>query len=339
MIRAVAATPGMIEPAGFVDLLGRDGDIAVIGQATSVADAVALTAKARPDIVVLDLSIGWDRGREVIEQIMDRTPTPILVLSPGTSDRESPAVVEALVCGALDALPAPIIWTSEHGHQLREAVRRLSTVQVIRHLRSGLGRIPLRASGPREPVVAMAASTGGPAAFANLLAGLAGVTAPVLLVQHLHPEFTSGLFKWMSRASALPVEMAEHGQLARPGRVYIAPGNLHLRLSAGLRLHLNPEPPNLHRPSADVLLNSVAEQCGPSAIGVLLTGMGADGAQGLLAIRESGGQTLAQDEESSAVFGMPQAAWRLGAVTELRPLGELAAAVRQAVRLVTEKRS
>jgi two-component system chemotaxis response regulator CheB len=181
-------------------------------------------------------------------------------------------------------------------------------------------------------VVAMAASTGGPSALATLLAGLAGLPAPVLVVQHLHPEFTGGLLGWMSRVSALPVEMAEHGQVARPSRVYLAPGGVHLRLGASLRLELDAQPVTTHRPSADVLFASVAEHAGAAAVGVLLTGMGEDGARGLLAIHDRGGHTLGQDEESCAVFGMPRAAQRLGAVTDLRPLSQLAAAVRYAVR-------
>ena len=335
MIRALAVVPGPVDAERITPVLQRDRDIEVVGHASDVASALALIGSTRPDIVVLDLAVGRGRGRDVIEQIMGRTPTPILVLAPGTAEPDSPSVVEALVAGALEALPAPAVWTSVSGSELRETVRRLSTVHVIRHLRGGHARTLRPVAAPaagRPPVVAMAASTGGPSALATLLANLAGLPAPVLVVQHLHPEFTSGLLGWMSRVSALPVEMAEHGQVARPGRVYLAPGGVHLRLGASLRLELDAQPVTTHRPSADVLFASVAEHAGAAAVGVLLTGMGEDGARGLLAIHDRGGHTLGQDEESCAVFGMPRAAQRLGAVTDLRPLSQLAAAVRYAVR-------
>jgi two-component system chemotaxis response regulator CheB len=162
--------------------------------------------------------------------------------------------------------------------------------------------------------------------------GLAGLRAPVLIVQHLHPDFTSGLVEWMSRISPLPVETAGHRQLAHTGRIYIAPGERHLHYRANGTLELDAAPATVHRPSADELFHSVADAAGSAGIGVLLTGMGDDGAKGLLAIHERGGHTFAQDKASSAVFGMPKAAQRLGAVTELLPLDKIAAGIQRAVR-------
>jgi two-component system chemotaxis response regulator CheB len=208
---------------------------------------------------------------------------------------------------------------------------------VIRHPRGNLTSSPTHAPyqhPEQHPLVAIAASTGGPSALATLLAGLAGLTAPVLIVQHLHPDFTDRLVDWMSRVSALQVMTAEHGQIPRAGCVYLAPGGVHLRVGPDLRLELDPEPASPHRPSADQLFLSVAERAGATAVGVLLTGIGDDGARGLLAIRRRGGWTLAQDEASCAVFGMPQAAQRIGAVTDLLPITQLAAAINQAVRKV-----
>ncbi len=337
-IRAITAGSRSRQAAQLVQALEADGDITVVDQPITTAAAIALVASIRPDIVVLDLSED-DDGRAAIAQIMDRTPTPILVLSPGSTDRDSPCVVKALVAGALDALPVPAQWTLDGARELREKVRQLRTVTVIRHMRGRPIAAPPRGAAPhhgRRPVVAMAASTGGPSAFATLLAGLDGLAAPVLVVQHLHPEFTGGLLGWMCRTSALPVEMAEHGQNAQPGHVYLAPSGVHLRLGLRCRLELDPAPATPHRPSADVLFDSVAAHAGPAAVGVLLTGMGEDGARGLLAIRESGGLTLAQDEKSCAVFGMPRAARQLGAVTDLHPLEQLAAAVQRAVQAISD---
>ena len=330
-IRAVVVEDSTATRALVVRILQADGDIVVVGQAASSADAIERTVELRPDVVTLDLYLPDGGGRHVIEQIMAQAPTPILVLSHSVDDRRSASVVDALVAGALDALPKPERWTAELESQLRRSVRVLHKVHVIRHRRAS----PERGSDCRENgapaglrrTVAIAASTGGPSALATLLAGLAGTAAPVLVVQHLHRDFTAGLIDWMARVSALPVELAEHGRVPRPGRVYVAPGGLHLRLGADSRLALSPDPVTVHRPSADELFLSVAEHAGRGAIGVLLTGMGDDGAKGLLAIKEHGGRTFAQDEASSAVFGMPAAARRLGAVEDMMPPESLARAI------------
>lgn len=331
-VRAVVVHRRSPAGAELVRVLQRDGDIAVVAEAADAATAVSLVAGIRPHVVLLELQV--EDGLLAIEQIMATVPTPILVLSSPVEDRRSPAVTEALVAGALEALPVPADWTAALGNELRRAVRQVRKVTVIRHPR-GRVRVPRPAPLPsgsgRHPVVGLAASTGGPSALATVLSGLSGLPAPVLVVQHLHPDFTGGLVDWMTRVSALPVEIAEAGRVALPGRAYLAPGGRHLRIGPGCRLELAETPVSVHRPSADELFHSVAEWAGPEGIGVLLTGMGEDGARGLLAIHHAGGCTLAQDEATSAVFGMPQAAFRMGAVTDLLPLEKIAAAVHRAV--------
>lgn len=314
----------------LVRVLQRRGDIVVVGETARVEAAIEQMTSVRPDVVVIDLQLGDGSSQHAIEQIMARVPTPILVLSASIDGRQSTAAVKALVAGALDALPTQA-WTDAGEDELRGSIRQLSKVQVIRHPRGGRDGTPPRSAGGERPVVALAASTGGPSALAELLSGLDGLRAPVLVVQHLHPEFTTGLLDWMSRASALPVEMAEHGSVAQAGHVYLAPGGRHLRLGFGYELILDPTPASPHRPSADQLFHSVAERAGASGVGVLLTGMGEDGARGLLDIHLRGGRTFAQNEESCAVFGMPRAAQRIGAVSGLLPLDQLAGAVRRAV--------
>jgi two-component system chemotaxis response regulator CheB len=334
-IRALVVEDASAKRSQLVEVLHREGDIVVVGQPDTAADAIECVAQSRPDVVILDLHLQDGQSQHAIEQIMAHTPTPILILSTRIDDRQSPSAVEALVAGALEALPRSSRWTPERGAELRRAVRQISKVHVIRHPRGGLAKSARRDAEPRsgrQPVVAVAASTGGPSALATLVSGLAGLHAPVLVVQHLHPDFTTGLVEWMSRVSALPVETASNRQIARPGRIYFAPGGRHLRYGANGRLELGVSPATVHRPSADELFQSVADHAGSAGIGVLLTGMGDDGAKGLLAIHRRGGLTLAQDEASSAVFGMPKAAERLGAVTELLPLDKLAATIQQAVR-------
>jgi two-component system, chemotaxis family, protein-glutamate methylesterase/glutaminase len=311
-------------------ILEREGDIAVIGQPSSGVAAIGLVAREHPDIVILDLELSDGSVQNVIKAIMAQTPTPILVLS---STRSS-AAAEALLAGALDALAIPPCWTAELESQLRRRVRQIRRVPVIRHTRGVLPSTPARRPAARrgqEPCVALAASTGGPSVLATILSGLGGLSAPVLVVQHLHPDFTRGLFDWLVRDSALPVEIAEHEQLVLAGHVYLAPGGFHLRLAANRRLELGVTPVTIHRPSADQLFLSVAAQAGAAAVGVILTGMGDDGAHGLLEMHRQGGRTFGQDEASCAVFGMPLAAQRLGAVTDLLSPDQVAPAIRRAV--------
>jgi two-component system, chemotaxis family, protein-glutamate methylesterase/glutaminase len=182
-----------------------------------------------------------------------------------------------------------------------------------------------------EAIVAIAASAGGPAALAELLPALEGIAAPVLVVQHLHPDFASGFVSWMQRVSALPLEEAIDGVRVCPGAVYLAPPGRHLKLSERRRIVLDDEPELLHRPSADELFKSVA-RFGGAGVGVVLTGMGSDGTAGLLAMRGEGAATIVQDQETSAVYGMPSAALHAGAAQISAPLGELPALIHEAVR-------
>jgi two-component system chemotaxis response regulator CheB len=332
-IRALLVQESSAQRAQLVGVLQRDGDISVVGPASTAAEAIRRVDQDSPDVVIIDLQLGDGGSLLAIEQIMAHHPTPILVLSPGIDGRRSPSAAKALVAGALDARLTPSEWTREHEVELRHCVRQLRRVTVVRHPR---GRITKSAARPQprgteRPVVAVGASTGGPAALTQLLSGLGGLQAPVLVVQHLHPDFTKGLLDLVSRSSPLPVEIAQHGHVLRPGRVYLAPGEQHLRLAPGFRIELTSVPDGIHKPAADQLFLSVAEYARTAGIGVLLTGMGDDGARGLLEIRKNGGRTLAQDEATSAVFGMPRAAHLLGAVSELLPLDQLPAAVRNAV--------
>ncbi len=316
--------------------LAQDAEVAVRGLASTAAEALTLIAQTRPEVVVLDLHLADGASRHIIEQLMAHTPTPILILSAHIHDRHSQSAVDALVAGAVDALPRPLTWTPERVAELHRTVHQISKVPAIRHPRGNRTSTSHREPGSptgRPPIVAIAASTGGPNALATVLAGLQGLPATVLIVQHLHPDFTAGLLEWMARVCALPVQIATQDEIARPGRVYLAPGGVHLRLAPNRRMELHTEPATLHRPSADQLFDSVAQHKS-AGIGVLLTGMGEDGARGLLAIHRNGGRTLAQDEASCAVFGMPRAAQRLGAVTDLLPLDRIAAAIQRVVREV-----
>ena len=333
VVRVVVVEDSRVQRAHLVRVLEAEGDIEVVGEAADAGEAMDVVREHRPDVVTVDLRIPGGGGQWLIEQIMGYAPTPIIVVSAIIGGPESEAAVEALVAGALDALPKPARWTPADEADMRMRVRALRGATVLRHPRGR--RTPVgeaAAARGAAPVVAVAASTGGPPAIAKLLSGLGDVGAAVLVVQHLHPDFIDGFVTWMARVSPLPVQTAVNGTPLQQGGVYIAPGGMHLRVTHDRRLALDTEPRTIHRPSADELFASVATHMGSRAIGVLLTGMGDDGAKGMLAMRSAGALTIAQDEASSAVYGMPRAAVALDAAVEVLPLDDIAASVVRSVR-------
>ncbi len=346
--RVVVVEDSLVQRANLVAVLEADGDIKVVGEATTAVEAISLVASLRPDVVTLDLNIPDGGGQYALEQIMADTPTPILVLSSTVLNDASVPAIEALVGGALLAVPKPAQWTPVFENELRRSVHTIRTVPVIRHIRGALRNRPTASattpslptsgrpasgllSNTRSCVVAIAASTGGPAALETVLKGLANLTAPVLIVQHIHPDFVQGLVDWMTRISPLPVVLAQHGQSLRGGQVYIGPGDTHLRIGSDWKIELVDTPVVVHRPSADQLFESVAVRAGENGVGVLLTGMGDDGAAGLAAMHRRGACTIAQDEATSAVYGMPRAASRLGVVDQELPLPAIANSIIRAV--------
>lgn len=334
MIRVVVIEDDVRQREQLVRILQADGDIHVAAQATAAADGIAAVAREKPDVVTLDLQLHAGAGQHVIEQVMAFSPTPILVLSDAVTDRESAAAVEALVAGATDLLPKPAVWDASSERGLRERVRLLRGVTVLRHPRGRrvAGGAEARPAATATPVVAIAASSGGPAALADVLAGLGDLDAAVLVVQHLHRDFVTGLVSWMARVSKIPVELARDGELLQRGLVLIGPADVHLKVARDDVVRLDPEPQTLHRPSADELFTSLAAQGTRRMVGVVLTGMGDDGASGLLALRAAGAETIVQDEGSSAVFGMPRAAQLAGGARQVLPLAKIPDAIQAAVR-------
>ena len=324
-VRALIIRSTAAPDSELAKMLQAAGDIAVVGEVASIRGAAERVASLEPEVVILECARGEAGCVDIIQEIMADAPRPLLLL---TDEGES-SVEAALAAGALDVLPIPQRWDDSSCAALRARLRLLRGVTVVRHPRLNA----TRSNGPNEDeaVVAIAASAGGPAALAELLPALEGLAAPVLVVQHLHPDFASGFVSWMQRVSALPSEEAVDGVRVCPGAVYLAPVGRHLKLSERRRIVLDDEPELLHRPSADELFKSVA-RFGGAGIGVVLTGMGSDGTAGLLAMRDEGAATIAQDEETSAVYGMPSAALHAGAARISAPLGELPALIHEAVR-------
>lgn len=338
--------------------LAQDAALRVVAEARNGQEAVALVERFAPAVIVMDLNLPGMNGLEAIERIMARFPTPILVYSSAGSGTEAAA---ALAAGAVDVLvkPGPEVGLDRHAADLRSRLRLASRVRVITHPRGrlslpepprprtqpvtevvadGQGRA-LPAIGPvgagrRVRMIAIGASTGGPPALAAVLSCLPALAqVSVLVIQHMAEGFIEGLALWLDQLCALPVSVGADGGRLRPGTVTLAPGGCNFLVDSSLRARTQaPQARQFHAPGIDASFASIAASCGPAAVGVLLTGMGRDGAAGLRELRDRGGLTIAQDEQSSAVYGMPAAAVELGAAQCVLPLGAIGPALRQLAR-------
>lgn len=306
--------------AGLTRFLEQDPDLRVVGHAASGTAALALIPRIDPDLVLMDLELEDGDGTETVRRIMERHPRPVLVLSAYTP-RGSRRAAAALAAGALDALSkADVSFTDPlrpRAVALRRQVKRLSLASTRGRRRPVRGDIALGAGhavARRASVIAVAASTGGPVALETVLSRLpAGFAVPVLVVQHITSGFLDGFVDWLDERIALPVRRALDGSSVGPG-VWFAPDDVHLVLDDTMRTRFDTQSvAGYHRPAADVLLSSVARVAREQAVSVVLTGMGSDGAAGTAAIRGAGGLTIAQDEASSLLYGMPRAAAEAGA--------------------------
>jgi two-component system, chemotaxis family, protein-glutamate methylesterase/glutaminase len=327
--------------AGLARLLERDPEINVVGVCETAEQAIARLPTLKPDLLTMDLELPGMSGGEAIEQIMGVLPVPILVLS-GHVERRSQTALHALAAGALDALPkADLDLTDPDGaaaQALRQRVKLLSGVKVIRHPRARLSQRKAPASWSRSAsVIGICASTGGPQALAVLLSDLpATYPIPILIVQHISAGFADGFARWLDSEVPLRVQLAAADTKPEPG-IWVAPEGAHLILRESGRIALDDTTVNgHHRPSGDMLLRSLATAAGRDAVAVVLTGMGRDGADGLADVHRAGGLTIAQDEATSAIFGMPRAAAESGAEIVL-PLHDIAPHLR-ALRPVAQSR-
>jgi two-component system, chemotaxis family, protein-glutamate methylesterase/glutaminase len=312
--------------------LEHDSEIKVVNSVASAEEAVAAVSRCRPDVITMDIELPGMSGLQGIEQIMGTDPCPILIISSHLGST-SAAAAAGLAAGALDAVSKESLDvmapSSVSAVALRARLKQLSHVRVIRHPRARLAAAgsPVVA-GRTASVIGVCASTGGPQALCAVLSLLPGTfRIPVLVVQHITAGFHEGLARWLDDSVPLDVRMADAGVPAAAG-IWIAPGGAHLRLGRDGTLILDEvTPAGRHRPSGDVLLTSVAEVAGHGAVAVVLSGMGRDGAIGARAVSDAGGTVLAQDEESSAVWGMPKAAAEEGRAAVL-PLVEIGSRLR-----------
>lgn len=320
----------------LVDALLTDPLLDVV-EAGDGKTAIEICQRLRPDVVTLDMLLPEVSGLAVTEYIMAYCPTPILIVSCSTNRGDLFKTYDALAAGALDVLEKPRGDEMDKNWNANfvSRVKLVSRIRVITHVRgrqrqfktTSVAAVPANYDHQCR-LVAIGASTGGPAALVEILRALpAHFPAPILIVLHIGDAFGAMLAEWLDGQSSLKVGCARHGEplpQAGEGRVVLAPPGTHLVLTGG-RLHLlNTAERHSCRPSVDVLFESVARDAGPHSIACLLTGMGKDGAEGLLAIRRAGGHTIAQDEATSVVFGMPREAIRLEAAERVVPLPEIA---------------
>jgi len=328
--------------------LSRRAGIDVVATAVDPYEARDQIVEHDPDVLTLDLEMPRMNGLTFLKQLMRHRPLPVVVVS-SVAPKSSENALRALELGAVEVVPKPGSASSvpDVGKELVRSVRAAAKARPGRRdepdatpAPSSADRATRPAGGPgvagacRDLVLAIGASTGGTRAIESVLAGLPADIPPTMVVQHMSAGFTGPYAERLDRASPFAVEQARDGQPLEPGLVLVAPGDRHLLLrSSGSRrvacLRSGP-PVNRHRPSVDALFRSVAEEAGGDSVAVLLTGMGDDGARGLKLIRDHGGRTVAQDEESSVVYGMPRAAAEMDAAEEIVSLDQMP-------RLITER--
>jgi two-component system, chemotaxis family, protein-glutamate methylesterase/glutaminase len=330
MIRVLLVDDSPSVRAVLRRFFSRTRDIRVVGEAGDGAQAVQAVIELQPHVVVMDLQMPVLDGYEATERIMAVRPTPIVVLTSRANRNQMQTAFEAMRRGALEVLPKPEDTPSwqQLADSLPETVRTVAAARaVIRSPRSRAVRAPPLAAPAELRWVAIGASTGGPAAIRELLAEMpAGAPVGFLIVQHIASGFELGFADWLNKEFPFDVRLAQDGEVLQAGAVRLAPGGSHLRLEPGgvLRLDSETPPRRGHRPSVDEMFLSCAAHCPRQVAAVLMTGMGADGVEGLLALRRAGGVTLVQDEASSAVFGMPRVALERGAADVALPPRALA---------------
>jgi two-component system chemotaxis response regulator CheB len=321
----------------FSEMLASEPDIEVIGTAADPYDAREKIKKLNPDVLTLDIEMPKMDGLSFLEKIMSLRPMPVIMAS-SLTQRGADATIRALEIGAFDTIAKPATHQTRNNlsllkNELVSKIRAAAEANMGSHVGHKLPDASIVAFNPAEPLqrhlIAMGSSTGGVEALREVFIRLPANVPPIVITQHMPPTFTTSFAARLNTLSQVTVCEASHHERIKPGHAYLAPGGMHMkvvRIGAELVCKLE-DGPNVsgHKPSVDVLFHSVAEAMGPRAVGVLLTGMGKDGAVGLKAMRESGAYTIGQNQATCVVYGMPQAAQKIGASQIELPLLDIPA--------------
>jgi two-component system chemotaxis response regulator CheB len=306
--------------------LAADPEIEVVGQAADPHEARQLIKQLSPDVITLDIEMPNMDGLAFLEKIMRLRPTPVIMVSTLTQSGAE-VNLRALEIGAFDCVAKPSSYAPDSFTSLAEKVKAAARSRRQPRLAP---RAPVKMTGAYAPdgrIVAIGSSTGGVEALIEILSKFPANCPPTIISQHMPPTFTKSFAARLNKISQANVSEAQTGDRLRPGHVFLSPGDMHLELSGAhppvIQLS-GAERVNGHRPSVDVMFHSLARCAGGNCIGVILTGLGRDGAAGLLALRQGGGETIGQDEASAVVYGMPRAAFELGAVAHQLPLERIA---------------
>ncbi|MCK9285597.1 MAG: chemotaxis response regulator protein-glutamate methylesterase [Rhodocyclaceae bacterium] len=329
------------------ELIGGAPDLKVVGAAANPASALEMIKRWTPDVLTLDVEISRLDGLEFLRRLMRMQPLPVVMVS-GLTERGSAATLQALELGAVDCIAKPPagnrVQLQQYAEELRDKIRaalgaRLSAPRLTAAPNSSANQ-PVRGALPaavlNRNVVVIGASTGGTEAIKQVLCGLPAEMPPIVIVQHMPVAFTPSFAQRLDTQSPFKVVHAQGGERLQSGHAYLAPGDSHLllkRQGTGVVTVLSKaEPVNRHRPSVDVLFSSAAKELGADALGVILTGMGRDGAAGMLELHRAGAWNIGQDQASCVVYGMPRAAAEIGALDAMAPLTNIAECLLERLR-------
>jgi two-component system, chemotaxis family, protein-glutamate methylesterase/glutaminase len=308
------------------DLLKSDPQISVIGTARDGEEALSKISSLHPDVVTMDIEMPRMDGLTTVQKIMQTHPLPVIMISTLTQ-REAQITLKALEYGAVDYVPKPSVQISHNLNLIREELiskiktAALANVACLKTEAYENSSLPAKSS---DKIISITASTGGPPALSQVLKAFPADIPPILITQHMPKGITKLFSEGLNNGCKFRVKEAEEGDIVQDGLALIAPGGFHMKVNRERKINLTIDPPvNYVRPSGDVMMASLAEVYGSKNVGVILTGMGADGAQGIKAIKEKGGVTIAQDEKSCVVFGMPKVAVETGCVDIVAPLEKI----------------
>ena len=339
MIRVLIVEDSITQREILKRLVNGDGAFIVIAEARNGREAIAKVLEHSPDVVLMDIHMPDMDGIEATRQIMQQCPVPIVVASATLRKQDVNLAMQALEAGAVSVISKPegavLLHLEKIAPSLRNELLAASTAKIIRRVsfgrrESATQRQSAIARGNPIDIIGVCASTGGPPVLMQLFSALPKpLPVPVLLVQHISAGFEEGFARWLSDTTGQSVRLATSGQKLEPG-IWMAPNGTHLTVSSPARIALVPKnPKDIHSPSGNPQFESLAKHFGPRAVGVLLTGMGDDGARGLLALKLAGGMTIIQDEASCMIWGMPKSGKQLNAATHEMNPEEIAAALTQ----------